>query len=164
MERLEETLERHGALNRSYLGHTAGRGEADLALDAEEMAGLPGIDLYDTLRRLAGNRPLYSRMARMACSRYADIRQQVEQLVSSGDTAAAVRLLHTFKGVMISLGAFSLGELTGTIETALAEGHAEEPLRPLFARLSTLTAEAISSLRIVADRYDKPGIALSEIP
>ncbi|BCS55379.1 hybrid sensor histidine kinase/response regulator [Geobacter sp. SVR] len=152
VEKLVATLERYCTLDRSTAKQVSGQ-TADLPLDAEEVAGLPGLDLPRTIRRMNGNRLLYGQMARMACTGHIDIVQRLERLIHSGDTAAAGQLLHTFRGVMINLGAAQLGECAGTFEAALHQGSTGEDHRALLARLERLCNEAFASLRIIVKRY-----------
>ena len=134
-------------------------------LPAEEPE-LPGCNVSGTLKRLNGNRQLYGQIARMACTKYARAGQEVAELLAAGDTAQARQLLHTFKGVVVNLGAQTLAEFIGTLEKALAEG-AKATRTELLTRFDLLVAEAIGSLRIVADRFGQqhaPPKTASELP
>jgi len=152
VELLVETLNRHCKIKPSETGYDAEPDIADFFMDNEEIAGLPGLNVADTIRN--GNRLLYSQIARMVCKKYEDVAKQVEYLISSGDSATARQLLHTFKGVVLNLGAFKVGEFVGIFEEALTEGIAEDNQLQLLHRLDVLVAEAIDSLRIIVDRYD----------
>ncbi|MBI2355296.1 MAG: response regulator [Deltaproteobacteria bacterium] len=154
IDALVEILGRYCSPKHSEPEPVAGPDILRSPLDIDESTGLPGLNLPDTVRRLNGNRSLYGQVAGMVCAKYADARQQVEQLLSSGDTAAARQLLHTFKGVVANMGAFTLAECAGVLEETLVAGDDEEGREALLARLDSLASEAISSLRIVADRYD----------
>ena len=138
------------------LAEADGGEDEEIVLDALEIAGLPGLDLRETLQRLNGNRPLYGQIARMACAKYADIGRQVEQLLSGGELAAARQLLHAFKGVILNMGAASLGEFLVQMEKELTPGSDPDQQRLLLARLESLSAEAIGSLRTVVARYCEP--------
>jgi CheY-like chemotaxis protein len=154
VELLVETLNRYCKIKPSETGYDAEPGIADFLMDSEEIAGLPGLNVADTIRKLNGNRLLYSQIALMVCKKYEDVAKQVEYLISSGDSATATQLLHTFKGVVLNLGAFKVGEFVGIFEEALTEGIAEDNQVQLLHRLDVLIAEAIDSLRIIADRYN----------
>jgi len=125
----------------------------ELVCDPFERAGLPGVDLADTLKRLDGNRRLYGQMARMVCDRYADAVRQAQRLWKGGHREEAARLLHTFKGVLLNLGAAAAGAFLPGLERALREGGGEEECAPLWARLEELWGEAAGSLQQVAARY-----------
>jgi len=47
---------------------------------------------------------------------------QFHQALESGDSATAIRLAHSLKGVARTLGAFSLGDLAYALETATRAG------------------------------------------
>ncbi len=158
VELLVETLGCYCVLNESeQAASTDHRGEP-FVLDDREIAGLPGLDLGNTLKRLNGNRLLYSQIARMVCGRYQEVGEQMTQLLAAGDAAAASELLHTFKGVALNMGAFALSECVQELEKALAQKEHAAGLRQLRERFQALLAEALSSLEIVADRYGEPAV------
>ena len=129
--------------------------DAEFTLDAAEIAGLPGLDLADTLRRLNGNRPLYSQIARMVCNKYPEVAAEVRRFLSAGESAAAGQLLHTFKGVVLNMGAFGLGEAIVLLEKAVWQED-QEAVRLQLPGFEALAAEALDSLLIVAERYGEP--------
>lgn len=153
MEMLVETLNQFCHLKQSETSYEYEL-DSDLPLDNEETAGLPGLNVADTIKKLNGNRLLYSQIARMFCNKYEDVSKQLEALLSSGNTAAAGQLLHTFRGVILNLGAFKAGEFAGVFEEALREEIAEDHQEWLLHRLDVLVAEAIGSLRVIIERYD----------
>jgi PAS domain S-box-containing protein len=144
------------AKQQAGLAQQQGAEEEEVVLDALELAGLPGLDLADTLKRLNGNRLLYGQIARMTCARYAEVGQQVERLWSGGERAAAGQLLHTFKGVALNMGALELGEAAGLLEKAAAREEAGDDERRLLARFQELVPQALASLRLVVERYEQP--------
>lgn len=155
VEMLLDTLEKYCAPNRSKFSPGAGPDKNEDP-NREEIEEFPGLDLPDAIRRLNGNYLLYCRMARMACTSYADVGRQIELLLSSGDTAAARQVLHTFKGVVASLGAFRLGACIGEFEEALMQGTATDNQGQQLSRtLDALWHEARNSLRGVIETHDQ---------
>lgn len=155
VEMLLDTLEKYCAPNRSKINPGA-RPDTNEELNREGIEEFPGLDLPDTIRRLNGNYLLYCQIARMACTSYADVGRQIELLLSSGDTATAQQVLHTFKGVVISLGAFRLGECIGEFEEALMQGTATDNQGQQLSRtLDALWQEARNSLRVVVETHDQ---------
>lgn len=147
-------------LNRCSQKKVSGDGntnESDIKLfsiDNEELTGFQGLNVASTIVKLNGNRLLYSQIARMFCNKYKDIAKELESLLSSGDIATAGKLLHTFKGTVLSLGAFKVEDLTVLLEEALSDGIDDNYQRQLLNRLDDLVAEAIDSLRLIIDRYN----------
>lgn len=114
---------------------------------AEPPAG-PGLDLEMGLRHCGGKPTLYLRLLEIFRNDHLsafDARWTAERL--SGDARAVGRLVHTFKGVCLSVGAVSLGRQAEALEAALA---AKDPVAT--DHLAAALLERIPPLQEEVDR------------
>ncbi len=113
--------------------------------------GISGIDIQSGLKRLGGNRKLYRKLlfdfAGAYCASYDDIVKALQQ----GDTALALRLIHTLKGVAGNISAFEIQELAAGLEKALAGNSAREA-ESLLAELG----KAVKSMKSMLDALLEP--------
>ena len=86
---------------------------------------LPGIDMADGLRRVAGNRALYAKLLAEFHRDWADARARIEAAVDDGDLETAQRLAHTVKGVGGNVGAKALFTVAEKVDAALKAGDGE---------------------------------------
>lgn len=124
-----------------------------------------GLDLEAGLRHCGGKPGLYLRLLEIFLSdhlipfetRWTDGRR-------SGDSRAVRRLVHTFKGVSLSVGAVSMGRLAEALEAALAGEDSEA-----IDRMAVGLLEGLSVLREEVDRArahlaaPRPGTAPSPL-
>ena len=122
---------------------------------AEEMPRDPldrvdGLDWREALRRHLNNRAGYEKSLRRFVSGQATTAEQLRQYFSVQDTGSAERLAHTLKGIAGTIGATTLQELGGALESALREhasvAHCQtlaEPLIEELQRLRTAIAEIL---------------------
>ncbi|MBF0341128.1 MAG: response regulator [Magnetococcales bacterium] len=92
----------------------------------EEVIDLPeqldGIDLAAGLRNLNGNRKFYRKVLGDVHARFQDVAEKFAGELQHGHRDEARRLIHTFKGVIGTLGAGVLQRLSGEIEETLVKG------------------------------------------
>jgi HPt (histidine-containing phosphotransfer) domain-containing protein len=95
-----------------------------------------GIDTAEGLRRVAGNRKLYTKLLRQFSRQQTEAAAEIAMHLAAGDRVSAERVAHTVKGVAANLGAKTVRAAAGTLEDALREGAAPaqvESLRQKFA-------------------------------
>ncbi|MBF0626918.1 MAG: response regulator [Magnetococcales bacterium] len=97
------------------------------ASDASEQWPEPveGIDVVAGLRNLNGNRKLYRKVLGDVLVRYQDVVARFDADMQKSTLEEARRLIHTFKGVVATLGAGELQRLSSGIELALIENAPE---------------------------------------
>ena len=83
---------------------------------------LPGFDIDDGLRRVAGNRKLYRKLLVKVRQNYADAAGEIRDLIEKGQMEDAHHLAHSIKGVAGNLGAKALQSASLKVETQLKEG------------------------------------------
>ncbi|MBM4327558.1 MAG: response regulator [Deltaproteobacteria bacterium] len=104
-------------------------------------AELPGISIASGLRRVAGNRQLYSKLLCKFKDGQGNVVEQIKAALQSGDAETAARLAHTVKGVSGILGGDNLYRAAAELEKAIKEGK----------NLNLAVAEFDSQLRLVMD-------------
>lgn len=104
--------------------------------------GLPGIDIEAGLRRLGGNRKLYRKLLLDFAGAYCASFDDIDRALRQGDTALALRLIHTLKGVAGNISAYGIQQLSAELEKALAGNKAGDAER-LLADLG----EAVRSMK-----------------
>ena len=87
---------------------------------------LPGIDLQDGLSHLAGKVTAYLGLLRRFPERQGSCVEAIRSCLGRGETAEAIRLAHTLKGVAGSLGAAGLSAAAREVELALKDGRLAE--------------------------------------
>jgi two-component system sensor histidine kinase/response regulator len=116
---------------------------------AELPDALPGIDIADGLRHLAGNRTAYRRLLLQFAGN--SLVENLEAARSSGDRASAVRAAHSLKSVAGSLGAAALSRAAAEAEAALQnDAETTSQIDGLAARFR----EVSDGLRSWAGRED----------
>jgi len=127
---------------------------------AELPDALPGIDIADGLRHLAGNRAAYRRLLLQFAE--SSLTADLDAARAAGDKEAAVRAAHSLKSVAGSLGAAALSRAAAEAEAALKiDAAAPGPLGELSARF----AEVAGGLRAWAGRgAERPATAAAADP
>ncbi|MBF0165048.1 MAG: response regulator [Magnetococcales bacterium] len=131
---------RESAVAGGSVAGSGGRSEAPLppSVPAREEIDLPerldGVDMKAGLANLNGNRKLYRKILGDVHARFHDVVHRLRVELDGGDRGAARRLIHTFKGVVGTLGASEAQRLSGQIEEALVDGALErvERLIPVW--------------------------------
>jgi signal transduction histidine kinase/CheY-like chemotaxis protein/HPt (histidine-containing phosphotransfer) domain-containing protein len=129
-----------------------GAAAAETGPEAELPESLPGIDLADGLRHLAGSRGAYRRLL-VQFGRENRLLEDLRAALAAGDRRAAVRSAHSLKSVAGNLGAKELSRAAAEAEAGLKAG-AETPavLNDLATRLEIVVRgiQAWAALRVVA--------------
>jgi two-component system sensor histidine kinase/response regulator len=80
---------------------------------------------------------------------YAQTEQTIAQALQDGDGPGAERLAHTLKGVAGNLGATSLAQSAGVLESALREGQAAHLRQSALRDTGRVLEQLLSALRPV---------------
>ncbi|MBF0192387.1 MAG: response regulator [Magnetococcales bacterium] len=87
---------------------------------------LPGIDLEDGLRRVAGNRALFARLILEFCRKYRRAGETLRQALADGEVGEARRVLHTLGGMAGNLSARDLHGTINALRNAIKQGNSGE--------------------------------------
>ncbi len=109
----------------------ASAGAVHAAEDPAIPAQLPGIDVADGLRRIAGSRPLYLRFLRRLHADFSCAGTDLRRLLDAGRNAEAERLAHSLRGVAGQVGAVQLQESAAAVEEVLRDGNGADLAGPL---------------------------------
>jgi len=134
----------------------AGTGAPDKAV-VTAPANVPpvdGLDSADGLRRVGGNHKLYVRLLRQFISQQAGAVAQIRAALTTQDTATALRIAHTLKGVAGNLGVRPVEAAAAAVEKLLRDGSptdaADSALEPLAAVLDSFLAKLRAALSMGA--------------
>jgi two-component system sensor histidine kinase/response regulator len=125
---------------------------------------IPSVDVAAGLRRVGGNRALYTRLLRQFAERYRQTPSRLAGLVES-NRAQAEHDAHAIKGVAANLGITELQALAGKLEEALRGGAAIDALQTDAAELDrqlAITCDAIGAslpVDVVTAPADMPPLA-----
>jgi CheY-like chemotaxis protein len=96
------------------------------------LPAVTGIDVADGLRRIAGNRRLYSKLLLQFAAMQADAAAQISAALNKGDSTLAEGIAHNLKGVAGNLGITQLHAVAERLERALREESAGPALLEEF--------------------------------
>ena len=147
----------------AVLRHHCGLGDLDDAPpppaaaspSAPELPDYPAeIDLPQALARVNNNRALYAKLARSCALEQADALKLAAQYWRAGDQEAALRTLHTLKGLLATLGAQALADQVAHTEAALQnDSHSTQAsIEPLLAPLEAPLQAQLPLLQQLADQ------------
>ena len=127
-------------------------------------AHIEGVDTVAGLRRMGGKAPLYLSMLRKFKATQIPAWEALCEAVAKGDLANAERLAHTLKGLAGNIGATSLQEVGGVLETALREHAAPATLQPLQQQAQAQLRHLVAALdQALPERRAEPAAA-SAVP
>jgi signal transduction histidine kinase/CheY-like chemotaxis protein len=115
--------------------------------DPDELPPVEGLDSYDGVLRVGGNRSLYLKLLRQFMSRQSDAPEQIDRQLQAGDWATAERTAHSLKGVAGNLGAKGVQAAAADLEQALRQGMSLEEVQRLRQILSDQLNTLITRLR-----------------
>ena len=107
---------------------------------------IPGIDLDIGLHRSAGNPSVYLRVLGMFVKNQRSTAHEVARALAAGDTAAALRALHTTRGVAGSIGALELTDAAGEVESLLQEGADQRRIQDALRHFGSVLERQIGAL------------------
>jgi PAS domain S-box-containing protein len=106
----------------------------------------------EALARLGHNYPLFARMVRAFCSQQGDTVGRLQSLLQRGDRSAALRELHSLKGLAATLGARRLARQAAEIEEQLQQSDAPSATAQLVDTLQPLLASTCVHLEQLAEQ------------
>jgi CheY-like chemotaxis protein len=147
LDHLVRVLRKHAGWQETPEAAAIGAGAA-LTAGVREAATAAGVDIASALERIGGNRDLYQRMLGVFITDLAAMPAQLSAHVAQGETQAAMRLLHSLKGLAGTLSATALaaaadrGEKTMTADPlpAQAAAAAQQASAAIAAAVPTLAA------------------------
>ena len=96
---------------------------------------LPELDTQDALARMGGNSALMTSVLQSFAADLKNLPMEVQHHLAVGDTKAALRSLHTLKGLAATVGAKALAKVAAQLESALKNGMPEAEFPALIAQL-----------------------------
>ncbi len=90
------------------------------------LMAIPGIDVACGLKRVNNNPQLYLQLLRKFVEDHSTDAKRIATSLQQGDTAIALRLVHTIKGIAGSLGAHTLQHHSAMLEQALQQETTEQ--------------------------------------
>jgi two-component system sensor histidine kinase/response regulator len=132
---------------------TVGAGEApEAAADAPaELSPIDGLDSAAGLRRVGGNKRLYTRLLRQFASQQADALRQIRAALATNDRESATRLAHTLKGVAGNLGAGHVQNAAAAVETLLRDQSPADAIGQSLEQLAGVLDPLLARLRATLD-------------
>jgi signal transduction histidine kinase/CheY-like chemotaxis protein len=115
-----------------------------ISVDEAILPEIPGVNLADGLKRVAGNRRLYRDLLGQFAAKQGDAAAQISAALESGDRQLAERIAHTVKGVAGNFGITGVQSSAQKLEKAIREGQdTVSPLLEEFAGLMSTQVHAI---------------------
>ncbi len=112
---------------------------------SEPLPDLPGINVAETVRRMGGSTVLYWSLLDKFRVKQRNFASDIRQALASDDRDTAERLAHTLRGIAGTLGAETLQDLAGLLESSINKGQTGE-VDPLLARVDKELATFIVSI------------------
>jgi len=127
---------------------------------ADTFPDMPGVDVADGLRRVAGNSALYRNLLAKFAEGQAGTPDAIRRALRAGDHALAERLAHTLKGVAGNIGARSVQASAGDLERAIRSDAVQDHLvERVDSELSTIVGRIRASLSGPATAHAKDAAA-----
>jgi two-component system sensor histidine kinase/response regulator len=117
--------------------------------------GLLGIDIEAGVKRLNGNRKLYRKLLFDFAGTYSVSYDDINRALQQGDSALAMRLIHTLKGVAGNISAFEIQQLAAELEKALTRSAALET-----ERLLAYLGKTVKSMKATLDELPESALTV----
>jgi HPt (histidine-containing phosphotransfer) domain-containing protein len=111
----------------------------------EPLPDLPGINVAETVRRMGGSAALYWSLLDKFRVKQRDFPSDIRQALTVDDRDTAERLAHTLRGIAGTLGAKTLQDLAGLLESSINKVESGE-IDLLLARVDKELATFIASI------------------
>jgi signal transduction histidine kinase/CheY-like chemotaxis protein/ligand-binding sensor domain-containing protein len=122
--------------------------------EADELPDVPGLNVAEGLRRVAGNKKLYRKLLHQFSNTEADAAQRIASALAANDRALAERLAHTVKGVAGNIGAPAVQNAAAHLEKVIAGSAPEAEIEVCRASLEECLAHLIHGLNTVPEGAD----------
>ncbi|HRE18308.1 MAG TPA: CHASE domain-containing protein, partial [Rhodocyclaceae bacterium] len=119
--------------------------------DNETPFALPGLALEPAARRMGGSWSLLREVLLSFHRDFSNAAATLDEDLARGDFSAAMRLVHTVKGLALNIGAETLQQVAQTLETELKSEQAGSR-----KRFETLLAEALAAIAPLATKASAP--------
>lgn len=96
------------------------------ARDQGDFPPIPGLDVDNGLRRVAGNQKMYVRLLKQFIEHYEKVSTLIDEALKLGDRALAERTVHTVKGVAGNLGVSNVQTAAAELERCIRDHEPEE--------------------------------------
>ena len=120
---------------------------APVAAPAGDFLAQLGIDADVGRGATAGNEALYQRLLRSFADQEGDVVERFLHARATGNTEAAMRILHDLKSVSGTIGANEIQRATAELEHAVAGGSADEAVDVLVEAVARALNPVIAGLR-----------------
>jgi PAS domain S-box-containing protein len=124
---------------------------------APSLPAVEAVNVSGALARLGGNTDLYARILQSYLGEISRLPDQLDTFLQRGDLGAAARLLHTLKGLSVTVGADHLAAVASTAENAVQGADATRSHDGLRTRLRAAVAATGRVLGQVAQDLPRPG-------
>ncbi|NVM23127.1 MAG: response regulator [Desulfobacterales bacterium] len=114
---------------------------------------LPGIDIEQGLRRLAGNRKLFKKLLKVFSTEFAGAAEEIRNALEAKEMHVARLRVHTLKGVAGNISAKDLHATAQELEMAIEE-NVPEGCDMLLDNLEKTLRQVLESLRTLGDGAD----------
>ncbi len=110
---------------------------------------LDGIDTLNGLRRVAGNRTVYSHILRKFCSENSDLIDKLKTALADQNREETIHLAHALKGSAGNIGAQSLYQIASSLNDELKD-HPDN-LKKTHDLISQLSTELDQIIRVIKE-------------
>ncbi|SDG56188.1 PAS-domain containing protein [Roseospirillum parvum] len=112
------------------------------------LPAIPGFDTAQGLARMGGDLDLYRKLLRRFAREQADTLDALTADLEAGDTTAAMRRVHTLKGLAGSLGHGALGKAAAALEARLRVAPTKVHDDPAMADLAEHLSQATTAIAL----------------
>ncbi|HEY4161663.1 MAG TPA: response regulator [Dongiaceae bacterium] len=137
-------------------------GEVQAPLDAR-IRNIDGLDTALGLARATGIRALYLSLLRKFAATQAEAPRRLSAALAAGDTATALRLAHTAKGLAGTIGATALQGQAEALETAIQSDAPVNEMTPLVAAWGEAMHSMTSALQAALPLGEPPAPATTAV-
>jgi two-component system sensor histidine kinase/response regulator len=123
---------------------------------------IAGIDTDEGLRRVIGNRALYTDLLKRFAEGQCDTVMNIQKALDGGDSQLAMRIAHSLKGISGNLGATETQVTAGELEAAIHNALSRTSIAGIMEHLSSIlsvTLESINSTLTEAAKSEVPATA-----
>ncbi|MCP4130525.1 MAG: response regulator [bacterium] len=115
---------------------------------------LPGIDLKNGIRRVAGNKQLYEKLLTKFRNNNADCIDEIRSSLEDNDIKTAERIAHTLKGVGGNIGTEALARAAAEVNSAIKKGALDD-IETLLESCEKELAIVLNSIEELENRQGK---------
>jgi HPt (histidine-containing phosphotransfer) domain-containing protein len=128
-----------------------------------DVPAIAGLDTTDGLRRVGGNRTLYTKLLRQFLVQQGPSHREIAEALARNDTTLAERLAHTLKGVAGNIGAGPVQAAAGVLEKGIRSRAAPAELNAAKQQLAQALDPLVAQLRAVLVAAT-PEVAPTSVP